>query len=426
MAKTDREQTQKRNKTTFWGVFRVIVLILMMLVGIAFLVMIPLVDALPGDVLGIVLGTLIILLLLSGFLMFRKNAVWRGLGFVLSICFMLIFGMGIYYLFNTYEMFQSITVSGNADQSLLSEVDVSEEPFNIYITGIDQWNKDRGYDLDRSDVNMIVTVNPKTRKILLTSIPRDAYIVLHRTGTMDKLTHTGIYGVDETLTSVEEWLGIDLNYYVKANFNACVDLVEAIDGIDIYNPVEFTSALTHHLYPKGNIHLKGYGALYYARERKAFEGEDQKRVKNQLIVVKAILKKMLSSSTLLTRYGEIMDVLGDEIETNMPASDIQILIKKQLANASEWDIESQSMEGEYDMEIVASMDPSNEYSVLKVYPSSLRSCLDEIDKVMNPKLSEIEKAQKDSNRSLVVNIIKKTKTDLINRLKGKKSTKEEQ
>ena len=402
--KNDREN---RKKGLRWSIFSKLVLILMMLAAGAFMSYIPLVDAFPNDLLMIILATLFTLLVVAAIFLFRKKKPLRAIGVILALAFIATCGAGTYYMANTYAMFNSIVDSNHSSTVNPSGVDVAVEPFNIYITGIDQWNEDKGYDLERSDVNLIVTVNPSTRKILMTSIPRDSYVPLHRTGTMDKLTHTGIYGVDETLNTVEGWLGIKLNYYVKVNFDACVDLVDAIGGIDIYNPVEFRSHLNNHLYPKGDIHVKGRGALYYARERHAFEDADEARVQNQQRVLKAILKKVMTSSTLLTSYGDIMSVLGHEIETNMPASDMQILIRQQLSNMSEWDISSQRITGEYDMDTVASLSSANVYSVLKVNPDSQKSCEEGIEKIMNPTEAELEEAKAKQTKSFIDGMVKR-------------------
>lgn len=405
METTNQKKSKKKSNSRHSKAYTLLLILMMLLTG-GFLVMLMLVDAFPPDMLKWIIGVMAGLLFLSAILIFRKKRWLRVIGLLFSILFITVSSLGIYYMGNTYAMFARITSEDKDAEVAADSVDVTDKPFNLYITGIDMWNKEKGLDLERSDVNMIVTVNPVTRKIILTSIPRDAYVPLHRTGTMDKLTHTGIYGVDETLNTVEDWLGLDLNYYVKANFNACVDLVEAIGGIDIYNPVEFRSALTNHLYPKGDIHLKGYGALYYARERKAFEGEDQLRVKNQLRVMEAILHKLLTSSTLLTSYADIMNVLGDEVSTNMPKEDIQALVKMQLSDLSAWDIKSQRMSGDYDMAIVASMDPSNEYQVLMVDPKTLNKCLDGINEVMNPTEEELEAIVLENKRKSAITFIK--------------------
>ena len=382
-----------------------VLLLVLMLIAAAFLVMVTVLDAFPADIVMALVGVLLATLVITGLLLAGKKKWMKNTGIVLAVLFCLLYGAGTYYMSSTYAMFNKISAENAVRNENEQGIDVTKDAFNIYITGIDQWNKEKGMDLERSDVNMILTVCPKTRTILMTSIPRDAYVPLHRTGTMDKLTHTGIYGVDETLSTVEDWMGIKLNYYVKANFDACVDLVDAIGGIDIYNEKEFKGSLNGHLYEKGNLHLMGRGALYFARERKAYEGEDQNRVKNQLIVVKAILDKVMTSPALITSYGDIMNVLGDEVETNIPASDMQALVKMQLGDLRKWNIESQRMSGKYEMEIVASMDPSNKYQVLKVTDETFNSCVDGINRVMNPTADEIAAAEAEHKKSAMKSLL---------------------
>lgn len=383
-----------------------LLLILMMLVGVAFLVMLAVVDAFPKNmVLGFVV-VLLIMLVLAGFLFGRKQKGWRITGIAVAVLFILIYGLGIYYLASTYSMFARITVDDNQASASAQRVDVTEDPFNVYITGIDQWTVEKGMDLERTDVNMIMTINPKTRKIVLTSIPRDAYVPLHRTGTMDKLTHTGIYGVDETLNTIKDWTGLDMNYYVKVNFSACVHIVDAMGGVDVYSPVAFDSAISKYKFKKGVNHLNGHKALYFARERKAFNAEDQLRVRNQLRLIKAMLNKLMSSSTLLTSYGDLMEAISNDMETNMPQEDIQSLVKMQLSDLSNWDIQMQRMSGKYDLEVVASMDASNKYQVLKVSEKTFQNCMTGIDKVMNPSEAEVAKAIADRQKNSIISFVK--------------------
>lgn len=389
-----------------------ILVIVMLLVAIGFLAMMTVVKALPTNITMPLVGIMVAMLIIASILLARRNRFMRFLGIIVAAAFIAVYGLGIHYLTSTYAMFSNIS-SESSGVSPQSGKDVTQEAFNVYISGIDQWTVERGYDLERSDVNMIVTVCPSTRKVLLTSIPRDAYVPLHRTGTMDKLTHTGIYGIDETLNSVEDWIHIPMDYYVKVNFNACVHIVDAIGGIDVKSPKKFKSKISRYRYKKGWNHLNGKQALYYARERKAFKGEDQLRVKNQQQVMEAVLKKMMSSSTLLTSYGDIMKTLGDEMETNMPQSDIEALIRMQLSDLGVWDIQSQRMSGEYEMEIVASMDPSNKYQVLKVDPKVFDECLEGIDKVMNPTEEEIQATIENKKKANLMNF--------INSLRGKTS-----
>ena len=413
--KTGSGKKTRRKKKGSWffpsKIYYKILVIIMALVAIGFLAMMTVVKALPTSITMPLIGVMVALLILGSVLLARKHRVLRILGLVVAIVFLGVYGMGIRYLTSTYAMFSNIAAEETSEVSKQSGKDITQEAFNVYISGIDQWTVERGYDLERSDVNMIVTVCPQTRKIMLTSIPRDAYVPLHRTGTMDKLTHTGIYGIDETLNTVHDWTGIDLDYYVKVNFNACVHVVDAIGGIDVKSPKKFKSKISRYRYKKGWNHLNGKQALYYARERAAFKGEDQLRVKNQQQVVEAVLKKMLSSSTLLTSYGEIMKTLGDEMETNMPQSDIEALIKMQLSDLGNWDIESQRMSGEYVMDIVASMDPSNTYQVLKVDQKTFDECLEGIERTMNPTEEEIQEMIENKKKTSLMNF--------INSLRGK-------
>lgn len=420
--KKKKRKAKKKKSSTRKTVYTV-VLILMALAAIGFLVMLLLLDMFPKELTLGMVAVMMTLLILTGILFMSKRKGVRIAGIFVAAIFLAIFVYATMFMSNTYAMLNKIN-DESAARSSNGKVNVAGEPFNVYITGIDQWNKEKGLDLERSDVNMIVTVNPVTHKILLTSIPRDAYIVLHRTGTMDKLTHTGVYGVDETLSSVGEWLNMDFDYYVKMNFNACVDIVNAIGGIDVDSPKAFTSSEnSKYSYTKGINHLKGRGALYYARERKAFDGEDQLRVRNQLQVMEAVIHKVTTSTTLLTSYGKIMETLGDELQTNMPTSDMQKLMKLQLSDMRPWDIKTQRMTGTYDMEVVASLDSRNKYSVLKVDPESLNSCLEKINKTMNPTESEIEAAEEARKKATVNNII--NNNELINRILGRNQETDE-
>ena len=223
------------------------------------------------------------------------------------------------------------------------KVNVTEDPFNVYITGLDTWGSiDR---VSRSDVNMIVTINPQTKQILLTSIPRDAYVELHSFGQMDKLTHSGIFGVEETIDTVQDWLDIDIEYYVKVNFSMLVRLIDAVGNIDVYSDEEFDSAISYYHYKKGWNTLHGKQALYFARERKSFEKGDAKRIKNQQKVVEALIKKVTSSRVLLTRYPEILEAISENMTTNMSRKDISKLVRMQLRDMdNKWEIKTTNVE----------------------------------------------------------------------------------
>lgn len=228
-------------------------------------------------------------------------------------------------------------------KNIAKRIDVTKDPFNVYISGIDTFGSiDK---VSRSDVNMIMTVDPKEKQILLTSIPRDMYLTLHSYGQLDKLTHSGIYGIDETVSTVEDWLGIDINYYCRVNFTSLVDIVDVIGGIDVESEYAFSSSVSDYSYVEGINHLDGRGALFFARERKSLDGGDNERVKNQQRVLKGIIQKVTGSTVILTRYTSLLDAVSDKMQTNLIDKDISALVKMQLADLGGWSIETQSVKG---------------------------------------------------------------------------------
>ena len=386
----------------------VLLLLVMALVAAGLLAAMIIVNTFPPDLTILVIVAMAVLFLLTSIMLARRTRWKRIVGIVLSLVFIGVFGAATYYLASTYEMMASI--SSDSEFSNAGRVrtgNPTEEAFNVYLTGIDQWEAEKGLDLERSDVNMIITVNPKTKKILLTSIPRDTYVKLHTAQQMDKLTHTGVYGVDETLLTVEDWLGIDLDYYVKMNFSGARDIINAIGGIKVYSPVAFDSSLAGYHYEQGWNVLSGREALFFARERHAFEGQDSVRVENQQRVVEAIIKRMTSSPALLTNYGEVMAACENNMNTNMSYSEIRDLVKMQLSDLSSWDIESQKIEGEYDEDYVASLTQSQKFQIYRPSVSSVRECTDAIRDVMNPTSDELEEAAKEQRKGFIVNMINK-------------------
>ena len=198
-----------------------------------------------------------------------------------------------------------------------------------------------------SDVNMIMTLNPSTRTILLTSIPRDYYIQLPgTTGLRDKLTHSGMYGMNMTKKTIESIFDIKIDYTVKVGFTSVVKLVDLIGGVDVYSDITFNSYhIKGWVVPKGWNHLDGEHALAYARERYAYKGGDRHRVLNQQQVLEAIMNKMFKNKSLLLKYDELLQSFSSFYLTDMPKSVIQKLVKNQLNNMSAWKIVKQSVDG---------------------------------------------------------------------------------
>lgn len=236
---------------------------------------------------------------------------------------------------------------------------------------------------------MIVTVNPKTRTVMLTSVPRDSYVVLHSFGEYDKLTHTGVWGVDETVATIEDWLEIDIDYYVRVNFSMLVDIVNAIGGIDVYSDYAFKSAIHDCSYKKGWNHLDGKEALYFARERKAFEDQDQQRIKNQQKVMKACLTKVTRSRVLLTNYTKLLDAVDDEMQTDMGQREMTSLVKMQLADMDKkWKIKTQSVQGDLTMKGTYTMGMGRDLLVSIPREKSVEKVKEGINRTFNAEDSE--------------------------------------
>lgn len=245
---------------------------------------------------------------------------------------------------NNTKVIYTIELKSESDIEAANK-DVTKESFSIYISGIDIYGDISS--VSRSDVNMIATVNPVTHTILLTSIPRDYYVQLHgTTGSKDKLTHAGLYGINMSIETIEDLLDEEIDYYIRVNFTTLINLVDAIGGIDIYSDTAFRAWTDHSCYFKvGDMHLDGKCALAYARERYAYEGGDRHRVQNQQDVISAILTKALSSRTLITKYTNILESMGNSFQTNIPSEKIYELINEQLDTMPNWTFDKYSLNG---------------------------------------------------------------------------------
>lgn len=210
--------------------------------------------------------------------------------------------------------------------------------FIVYISGIDVYGT--AATVSRSDVNMIVTVNTNTHKILMTSIPRDYYVPLANSGKEDKLTHSGLFGVENTVKTVENFMDIDIDYYARVNFSTLTTVVDAIGGIDVYSD----KSLPQLGIQEGTNHMDGKKALAFARERHSYESGDRHRTQNQQDVLTAIIKKVLSPA-ILTNYNSILSAVSDSFTTNMPADKIKELVSNQLNTNSSWQFSSKFLDG---------------------------------------------------------------------------------
>ena len=236
-------------------------------------------------------------------------------------------------------------VSKHTETEVVTIKPVSDDVMTIYISGIDTYGN---INLrSRSDVNMLATINTKNHEILLTSIPRDYYVQLHgTTGYKDKLTHAGIYGINSSISTIQDFLNIDINYYVRVNFSTLEAVIDSIGGIDVYSDKSFVPHTNKSLYIKqGMVHMDGKTALAFARERFAYAEGDRHRVKNQQDVLKAIINKTTSSPTILTKYTTLLNNISGYFQTNLDMNKISEIVKIQLDEMPSWEIKQYSLDG---------------------------------------------------------------------------------
>ena len=222
-----------------------------------------------------------------------------------------------------------------------------DEPFNVFISGIDVAGPITTNS--RSDVNIIMTVNPQTRKILLSTTPRDYYVTIPEVSgeKRDKLTHAGIYGVDRSMTTLENLYGIDISYYARINFTSLVKIVDALGGVDVDSDYEFTTLHGNYKINKGMNHLNGEQALGFARERYSFEDGDNQRGRDQEKVLTAIIHKAMTPA-ILKDANELIAGVSDSVQTNMTSEEMSKFIQMQLDDPSSWNVESQAVSGKGD------------------------------------------------------------------------------
>lgn len=307
-----------------------------------FAVVMTIIDVLPFSMLVALYAVLALLSLIIVVQLRKDNiAKWvRVLASLTAVALIVFYGAGSAYAMGTLSFLDFTSVKN--EKKVAS---ITKQPFNVCITGIDVRGK-IGTE-GRSDVNMVVTVNPVTEQILMTSIPRDYQIYMpDKDYAMDKLTHTGFYGVGTTIGAEEDLLDIQMNYYVKVNFSTVKRFIDAIGGIDVYSEYSFTPVkMKSWTVQEGMNHMNGKQALAFARERKAFATGDNQRIKNQQAVFEAMIKKATSSSTMVFSYNKIISNLRDYFEMSISSAEMRAFIKLQLAKNPNWKIYKNSVSG---------------------------------------------------------------------------------
>ena len=224
---------------------------------------------------------------------------------------------------------------------------ITKEPFVIYLSGVD--TRGELTENARSDVNILAVVNPVTKRVALINTPRDYYVDLAGTDSKDKLTHAGLYGVETSMATLGNLYGINVDHYIHINFSGFINIVDALGGVDVYSDQTFTSVGSPGYYDpttfvEGWNHLDGKSALAFARERHAFASGDIQRGINQMKVIDAMLNK-IKSPALLMGFSKIMDAASDCFVTDFSQEQISALVRMQLSDFAEWDIQSYTVTG---------------------------------------------------------------------------------
>lgn len=294
---------------------------------------------------------------------------------------------------NTRVVYQTSYKVENTDKANAVS-DITSKPFNVLISGSDTRG---GFDENgRSDVIMVATINPKTSTILLTSVPRDFYVTTAcdaadgcMQGALDKITHTGIHGTNTTKRTVEQLLGVEINYTFKVGFDAVTELVDAVGGVDVTVApgfaVDHFACMYNLSVHEGVNHLNGEQALAFARERYAYTEGDRQRTKNQQLVLMGIVDKITSPS-IVQNYSSIMDAMSNTFSTTMSSSEISDLIKYQINNNPKWKIEQYMVDGTGDTLMCAEL--GDAASVMVPDQSTVKLAKDKINAVLAGKSAD--------------------------------------
>lgn len=221
--------------------------------------------------------------------------------------------------------------------------DVTQEPFVVYLSGSD--TRSKMLSTSRSDVNILVVVNPKSKQILLLNTPRDYYVPNPAGGgALDKLTHCGIYGIGCSIGALSNLYDVPVNYYAQINFTGFETLIDAIGGVTVHSDSAYTTNIGHYEIAKGENHLNGKQALGFVRERYSFASGDRQRGENQMIVLSAVIDK-LSTGTIIMHHSEILNSMQGMFITNLSSDEISGLVKMQLSDGADWNVKTFAVTG---------------------------------------------------------------------------------
>lgn len=276
---------------------------------------------------------------------------------------------GQYYFSNEIRIVKTLEFETEkaAEESAVvrEDFDITKDPFVLYVSGIDTYG-----DIStrsRSDVNILMAVNPSNRQILLVTTPRDGYVKIPGISgeQKDKLTHAGIYGVNKSVETLNSIYDINIDYYARVNFNSVINIVDALGGIDVYSAYDVTAMHGNFHFEQGYNHMNGEQALAFSRERYSLEDGDNQRGRDQLEVIKGIVNKCISPA-ILTGFSSIMEEVSDQVQTSVPTDSIYALVKMQLEDSRGWEMFS------FDTKATGSREYCYSYTGKSLYVANLQ------------------------------------------------------
>lgn len=270
----------------------------------------------------------------------KKNKWWKITLLVIGLLVLI----GGIFLFSFYknvkdtvnnDLHESVTA---IDNDLTKEKMASNEPLNILLLGVDERENDRG----RSDTMIVLTLDPSNERMQMVSIPRDTRTEIIGHGTVDKINHSYAFGGSNmSVDTVENFLDIEIDYYVRVNMEGLQQLVDSVNGVTVTNNLAFTNG--SYDFPVGELDLDGREALAYVRMRKNDPQGDVGRNERQRQVIEGVISKGASFNGV-SKINEILSVLGENVSTNMDFSDMSGLVTDY--SGARKDIETYQITGE--------------------------------------------------------------------------------
>lgn len=367
-----------KNERQIWKIVAIILFAIYVIASVVLVSMVESLNMIPAKFLVIAVLILILIGLVTFYLLFvdlfKKNNSGKGKYLTRTLGTIIVLGFSVVLvvasvmvgdLKHTLDaMISTNDIEGETSNNLVELEDekdsqgekenisdkddvfsITEAPFIVYVGGSDT-RSSKLTERYNSDVNILVTVNPKTKQILMINTPRDYYVKTTKTKgkTLDKLTHCGSYGLQCSLDTLGNLYDREIEYYTMVNFKGFSKLIDAIDGVDVYCEKAFNAHTDDIYFKKGNLHLNGRQALAFVRERYAFSDGDYARGRHQMEVIEEVINK-LASGKIITKYADIIESVEGMFEIGFTNKELSALVKMQLSDMATWDIKSYTVTG---------------------------------------------------------------------------------